>query len=228
MARQRMMQRFARWHIWLGWVVALPILMWALTGLVMVARPIEAVRGEHLRAAPAAIDPARVSFPARIGEPIREARLVAQPGGPVWIVVAADGRQWRYSAIEGTALSPLVADEARALAEAAYAGEAKAARLTYFAPGEAPLDARASGAVWQARFADGTNVYLDDATGEVLALRTEGWRLYDFMYGLHVMDPVSHEDAHNPFVIAFAAFALAGALLGSVLLFRRRKARVKA
>ncbi len=223
-----MMQRFARWHIWLGWVVALPILLWALTGLVMVARPIEQVRGDSLRAQPAAIDPAKIAFPARIGEPIREARLVAQPGGPEWVVVAADGRQWRYSATTGAALSPLVEDEARALAEAAYAGDARAEKLTYFAPGEALLDARASGAVWQARFADGTNVYLDDATGELLALRTAGWRLYDFMYGLHVMDLVGHDDAHNPFVIAFALFALAGALLGSVLLFRRRKARVGA
>lgn len=223
-----MMQRFARWHIWLGWVVGLPVLMWAATGLVMVARPIEDVRGEHLRAAHAAIDPATIAFPARLAEPIHEARLVAQPGGPVWIVVAADGRRWRYSATDGTALSPLVEDEARRIAEAAYAGDARAAKLTYFPPGEAPLDARASGAVWQARFADGTHLYLDDATGEVLALRTSGWRLYDFMYGLHVMDPATHEDAHNPFVIAFALFALAGALLGSVLLFRRRKARVQA
>ena len=38
MARNRLMLRFARWHIWLGWVVALPVLMWLVTGLVMVAR----------------------------------------------------------------------------------------------------------------------------------------------------------------------------------------------
>ena len=84
-----MMQRFARWHIWLGWMVGLPILMWAVTGLVMVARPIEDVRGEHLRAAPVAIDAAGLRFPASIGEPIREVRLIAQPGGPAWIVTAA-------------------------------------------------------------------------------------------------------------------------------------------
>lgn len=221
------MLRFARWHIRLGWVVALPLLMWAVTGLVMVARPIEEVRGEHLRTAPAAIDPAGIAFPTRIGEPIREAHLVSQPGGPRWIVTAADGRRWRYPADGGAALPPLVENEARRIAEAAYAGAGKDAELTYFAAGEAPLDARASGAVWQARFADGTYLYLDDATGEVLALRTPGWRLYDFMYGLHIMDPAAREDAHNPFVIAFALVTLAGALLGGVLLFRRRKRRAK-
>ena len=45
----KIMQRFARWHIWLGWAIAVPLVMWTLTGLVMVARPIEQVRGDHLR-----------------------------------------------------------------------------------------------------------------------------------------------------------------------------------
>ena len=61
----------------------------------------------------------------------------------------------------------------------------------------------------------------------MLALRTGGWRLYDFLYGLHVMDPQTHEDAHNPFAIVFAALSVIGALLGCTLLFRRRKARVR-
>lgn len=227
MSLQRVMQRFARWHIWLGWAVGLPVLMWAVTGLVMVARPIEEVRGESLRAEPAAVDPAGIRFPERIGEPVREARLVAQPDGPAWIVTAADGRRWRYSARYGTATPPVVKDEARRIAEAAYAGGAKLDKVTYFPAGETPTDARASAAVWQARFADGTQVYIDDATGEVLALRTGQWRVYDFLYGLHVMDPQTHEDAHNPFSIVFAVLAVAGALLGCALLFRRRKARVK-
>ncbi len=228
MPSPRLMQRLARWHIWLGWVVALPILMWAITGLVMVARPIEQVRGEHLRAASAPINPAQVVFPPRIGEPIREARLVPHPDGPQWVVTAADGNRWRYSAVHGTATPPVVEDEARRIARAAYSGEAALEATAYFAPGEAPLEARASGAVWQARFADGVHLYVDDATGEVLALRTGGWRLYDFMWGLHIMDPQTREDTQNVFVIAFAVATLIGAALGSILLFRRRKARIRA
>ena len=130
------MRRFARWHIWLGWLVGVPILMWTVTGLFMVARPIEEVRGDHLRAAPAAIDPAGLRFPANIGEPIHEARLVAQPGGPAWIVTAADGARWRYSARTGAAAPPVVAAEARRIAEAAYAGTARLAGTTYFPAGE--------------------------------------------------------------------------------------------
>ena len=38
--------RLRRWHVWLGWLVGLPMLIWTVSGLVMVARPIEEVRGE--------------------------------------------------------------------------------------------------------------------------------------------------------------------------------------
>jgi uncharacterized iron-regulated membrane protein len=225
MNRNRLMLRFARWHIWLGWVVALPVLMWLITGLVMVARPIEEVRGEHLRAAPAAIDAEGLAFP-ELRDRISSARLVRQPDGPVWIVVAADGRRWRYSAGGGGAIPPVIEAEARRIAESAYAGEAALETVTYL-PDDIPREAATAASVWQARFADGTRIYIDDATGEVTSLRTGQWRLYDFMWGLHIMDPAMREDTNNPFVIVFAVLATAGALLGAVLLFRRRKARVK-
>jgi uncharacterized iron-regulated membrane protein len=221
------MRRFAQWHIWLGWIVGLPILMWTVTGLWMVARPIEEVRGEHLRNQHAMVDPAKVRVPANIGEPVHEMRLVAQPDGAQWIVTTANGTRLRYSAEFGTATPPVVKDEAQRIADAAYAGDGKFSGVSYFPPGEAPVDARAEGAVWQARFDDGTRIYIDDATGEVLALRTDQWRLYDFMWGLHIMDPQTREEAHNPFVIAFGSFAVVGALLGCTLLFRRRKAKVR-
>ena len=89
------MQRFARWHVWLGWLVGFPMLMWAVTGLFMVARPIEEVRGTHLRAQQPAVDPAGLAFPTTIGEPILEARLVPQPRGPAWLVTSAEGARWR-------------------------------------------------------------------------------------------------------------------------------------
>jgi hypothetical protein len=221
------MQRFARWHIWLGWIVALPMLMWLVTGLVMVARPIETVRGGALVAQPGAFDPDNLVVP-RIGEPVTQVILQRQPGGPVWIVTTAAGQKLRYSATQGFALSPLDRNEARGIAAAAYAGKARLDSLAYFPADAAPIDLRRAVPSWRARYADGTNLYIDAVTGEFLAVRTGWWRIYDFMWGLHTMDPVTRENSNNPFVIVFGAVALAGALLGSVLLFRRRKARLRA
>ena len=42
------MRLFAKWHIWLAWLTGIPILKWVVTGLIMVSKPIEEVRGTHL------------------------------------------------------------------------------------------------------------------------------------------------------------------------------------
>ena len=226
MARQMFMQRFARWHIWLGWLVGVPILMWTVTGLFMVLRPIDEVRGENLRPAPAAMQTAGLVLPDGAGQ-VRDMTLAAQPDGPVWIVTEADGGRYRYSAQDGSLIPPVVKDEAQRIAAANYSGKATLEGVTYFPDDSPPADLRANIATWQARFSDGTNMYINDSTGEVLAIRTGWWRAYDVMWGLHIMDLKTREDAHHPVLIAFAALSVVGALLGCTLMFRRRKARVK-
>lgn len=227
MTLQRLMQKFARWHIWLGWAVALPLLMWTITGLVMVARPIAEVRGESLRAKSPSADAATLVFPKLTGR-IEGVKLVQQPDGPVWVVTEQGGGRYRYSAKDGSIVPPVIEVEAGAIAQAAYAGDAAIESVKYVPADEAPVELRSSANSWRASFADGTHIFIDDSTGEVLALRTRWWRFYDFLFGLHIMDPKAHEDAHNPFVVVFGAITLVGALLGSILLFRRRKARIKA
>ena len=114
--------------------------------------------------------------------------------------------------------------EARELAMAVYAGKAALQTITHFAADAAPLDLRKDRPSWQAVFADGTHIYIDADTGEVLALRTGYWRAYDFMWGLHIMDPVGREDTSHALLWIFSVIALISSLLGSTLLFRRRKA----
>jgi uncharacterized iron-regulated membrane protein len=224
MAQQRMMLRFARWHIWLGWIVGLPFLMWTLTGLLMVARPIEEVRGEHLRAPPATIAEGAYALPDA-GEPIVRAELVQQPIGPVWLVSTADGARYRYYAPDGSLVPPVIESEAREIAEATYAGDGTLETVAYTPADTPPGDLRAAVNAWQASFSDGTNLYVDAGTGEVLAVRTGWWRTYDLMWALHIMNLKDRENPHHPLIIVSAVLASLGALLGCILLFRRRKAR---
>ena len=227
MARLSIMQKFARWHIWLGWLVGVPILMWTLTGLTMVMKPIEEVRGEHLRAEAPLVDPRGLVLPQDTRGQVRSIELVQQVDGPAWIVTEPGGAAFRYSASDGVVLPPLLEDEARRVAEAAYSGPGAFESATYFPADVSPLDLRAPFDAWQAHFSDGTNIYMRASTGEVVALRTGWWRLFDFMWGLHIMDLEQREDSSHPILIAFAALGVAGSLLGCVLMFRRRKARVK-
>lgn len=223
----RLMRRLAQWHIWVGWVAALPILLWVITGLLMAARPLAEVRGEGLQAPPGAVDASAFVLP-KFAARVEAVQLVNQPDGPMWIVTEQGGGRYRYSAKDGTIVSPVILDEAERIATAAYAGDARLEKMTFIPADSAPIDLRRNVDAWQGRFSDGTYVYIDGGTGEVLALRTKWWRFYDFLYGLHIMDPAGRESAHNPFLVVLGLGALAGAVLGSILLFRRRKARPKA
>ena len=65
---------------------------------------------------------------------------------------------------------------------------------------------------------DGTHFYVDAGSGEVVARRTSWWRIYDFMWGLHIMDLQTREDAHNPWLVGFGIVAAITTLLALVLL----------
>ena len=222
--RRRLMPRFARWHIWMGWIAALPLLLWIISGLFMAARPIEVVRGGALRTAAAPLPATGLVTPQRSGA-VTRLTLADALGQPVWLVTGTDQVQARYSARDGAPLGPVSVIEARQLAEAAFAGASTLTAVRRFAADAAPLDLRRPRPSWQASFADGTHIYIDADTGEVLALRTRFWRAYDLMWGLHIMDPRTREDTSNVLLWVFGGIALVSCLLGSVLLFRRRKVR---
>ena len=224
-----MMQRFAKWHIWLGWLVGVPIVMWMATGLFMAAKPIEQVRGEHLRVEQA-IEPLILPGSALAGEefPIREMRVVMHNGQAVAILTGMDGSVRRVDMQSGSALPALTANDARLLVAERIKGGEKVKSVRSFEANEVPFDFRRPIPVWQVTLEGGTNVYVGRETGQIEAVRTRWWRGFDFMWGLHIMDLSEREDTSHPILILFAALGLLGSLLGSVLMFRRRKARVKA
>ena len=226
MTRRQIMLKFARWHIWLGWLVGLPILMWTVTGLIMVWHPIEYVRGNHLRADVPPLETQALVMPS-IDAPVRSIRLESFYDGPGWIVVEDSGASFRYSPLDGRLYNPVMKGDARAIANAAYAGDAELAALTYYPADSAPVDLRTPVNSWQARFADDTHIYIHSQTGEVLAVRSGWWRVFDFVWGLHIMDLETREDTSHPILIIFAFLGVIGSLLGCALMFRRRKAKVK-
>ncbi len=227
MAKQKYMRRFAKWHIWLGWLVGVPVLMWTVTGLIMVWHPIEYVRGAHLRHEVPAVSTAALVMP-QLPETVRSVTLQGFADGPGWIVVEEGGARYRYSAQDGRLYNPLSEAGAREIAEATFAGDGALEAVTYFPADQNPIDLRAGAAAWQARFADDTHIYIAAQTGEVLAVRSGWWRVFDFMWGLHIMDLQEREDTSHPILILFAALGVVGSLLGCTLMFRRRKARVRA
>jgi hypothetical protein len=210
-----------RIHVWIGWLIGIPLLIWTVSGLWMVSRPIEEIRGVHLKAdAPTLrLDGPIVvpAFPVDHGAPL-SVRLEQQDSGPVWIATFAHGHEMRAAASDGKWLPKVSEAEARKIAERWYKPDAPIVSAKHTAADAPPIDLRRERPAWGIGFADGANVYVDADTGSLLAIRSGQWRWFDFMWGLHIMDLQSREDTSHPLLIAFAAIAALGTLLGLILL----------
>ena len=231
MARQRAMRMFAKWHIWLGWLVGLPVLMWTLTGLIMVIKPIEEVRGNHLRKDVAEIALPRdaniaVTLPASGTQAVRSVTTLVERGETVTRIEYMDGTSERFRA-DGSRMAPLSEVEARLIAAEQIVGGDRVASTARFTAEDVPFDFRRPVPVWQVALEDGTHVYIGTESGAVEAVRTRWWRIFDFVWGLHIMDLETREDTSHPVLILFALLGVIGSLLGCILMFRRRKARIK-
>jgi len=217
---------FRRWHIWIGWLAAVPVLFWVVSGLIMVWKPIEEVRGADLLREPAPVKLVGPPIPPNVaGVALDGLSLEQRAGGPRW-VVQLPGRTRLADPLTGLLLQPYSAADATREVVSRYTGEAKVAAVSRTDPANPPIDLRRPIAAWQVSMDDGTRFYVDAASGEIVATRTRWWRFYDFMWGLHIMDTKTREDTHNPLMITFGLAALAMSLVGAVLLpltIRRRR-----
>ena len=217
--------KLMRWHVWLGWLIGVPIIIWTASGLLMVVQPIETVRGSHLRSATPGLDAIQPVAPLLEGRQTKSLTLQQNSAGPFWVIAYADGGKRRADALTGALLPPVSAVEADALASAARSRPAAIRSVTRFDADNAPMDQRSGRPSWQVVFDDDARFYIDADTGELLAVRTKFWRAFDFMWGLHIMDLQTREDTSHPILIGSAALALVGSILGFVMLFTRRRRR---
>ena len=64
------------------------------------------------------------------------------------------------------------------------------------------------------------NVYVDAISGQVVAIRSEQWRLWDLMWGLHIMDWETRDEINNWLLKLFSVLALISSLTGVFVFFR--------
>lgn len=191
----------------------------------MVARPIEEVRGTGVRAELEQVNFTGLVLPQVTGM-ANAARLVKIGARDQWIVDQGKILE-RYDARTGARLPEVAMAEARNLADAAYLADARPVKQVAFDALNPPLDLRKARPSWQIHFDDGTHVYIDKESGEVLAIRTRQWRAFDFMWGLHIMDPQTREDTSHPLLIVAAGLSFVSVLIGIIMLFMRRKRGVR-
>ena len=215
---------WAKIHKWLALAMAIQILFWFVSGLFFAWVPIERVRSEHVKAeappAPVALNVAAAGLAGLAREGVTGERIELRTllGRPVALVTVREGRPRLYDLATGRAAGPISAPAAARIAEADHAGDARAARVTQVT--EASPEYRGALPAWRVDFEDGANraLYVAADTGAVTARRSTLWRVYDFLWGLHIMDWRGHEDFNSWLLVIATALGLVIVVSGIVLL----------
>ncbi len=169
---------------------------------------------------------------ASAGAPVRQLQHRMLLGQPIVEAQLGDGKVRLLDARTAKPLPPVDGAAAALIARQAYRGDRGSAPVIERI--ERPsTEYRGALPAWRASFpdADETRIYVAAETGRLTSVRTGTWRLYDFFWGLHIMDWTEHERLNTPWLNAFAAGGLVFAVAGAILLFmrwprrRRRKAQ---
>ena len=220
-----------RIHKWLALFVGIQAVIWTATGMYMVAVHIDTIHGDHLvRPTPSQPQPlAGLVSPAVVvaAQPdAREVRLQRLLGRPVWRVDAKAGA-YVVDARSGVRMAPITETQARAIASGHYTGSPDIVSVKLLT--EAPLEMQSrKPPYWQVEFAgwNRPTFYISPTTGELISRRHNLWRIFDFVWMLHIMDYDERTDVNNPLLRVATWSAVLMALAGATLLlwsFPRKK-----
>ena len=160
-----------RLHIWLGWLIAVPLLLWTVSGLFMVSFPIEQVRGADLRAEPPSLSELPPQVLPSLEPGASHVELIARVDGPRWVMHLPDNEMVVRDALSGRLTPQVDAPHASRIANAALKAPANIVTVRRFAADANPIDLRRDRPAWQVEYADGVRVYVDADSGAVLAVR---------------------------------------------------------
>jgi uncharacterized iron-regulated membrane protein len=241
---------FRKLHRWLGLLMALQILAWMASGLYFSIIPIETIRGEHLVSGPTALPaealdgllPAARAWEAvqvSLGTAVKLASMsvVVRGGTPYYRVAGTQATEPFVRLVDarrGEVQAFLDEGKVRAIASASLVVPSRVRSVELVTEATPGSEYRGrSLPLWRVSHVEpeSLNLYVDGWTGEVVARRTARWRIFDFLWMLHIMDFEDRDDFNTGLLQVAAALGLLLALTGlvywamSTRLFRRRRRR---
>ncbi|MRX27527.1 PepSY domain-containing protein [Kangiella sp. HZ709] len=234
MNKQQLYRYSRKIHKWVGLFIAIQVLFWIVGGLVMSSIPLEKVHGKHLHKSSKEQQVSTADYQVSLETILSKyshnptaVKFYRVKDVPAYEIEDKD--KYYYSGITGNHLELLSQLEIEQLAKGYFTGNEpiKSSELIKNIPLEA---SKLEGPVWQLFFDDiiDTTFYIHPYNGQLLTVRSDIWRLFDFVWMLHIMDYDTRDDFNNPLLITFAASALIFTISGIILLFqvfRRRKVK---
>lgn len=201
-------------HKYIGLLVSLQLLAWTVSGTYFAFKNIDTIRGTPYRQAAEfhsfELSKFNNSYLAK------ELHMIFRLGEPVMVV--QDENDTIYFDAAGKPVAEITGQQAVEIVN----------KKTNLTPLEAiRIDKDYPGSEFRGRelplykvttdSSDNVNVYLNAMSGEVTAIRSESWRIWDFLWGLHIMDYVDRDDFHNIWLKIFSVLAIVTSLSGIVL-----------
>jgi hypothetical protein len=213
-------------HKWLGLIVGIQLLIWLGSGLYMVVVDIDFIHGDPLvknMEQPITVPGAGQLSMTSVRKQYSNARQIGLRtvmGKTHYTVTTADSR-YLIDAETGVLRSPLDETTARQIAAYHFAGSAPMINSSLI-NSDPPMEIQTRRLpLWRVDFDDrfATSFYIDPYDGSLVTRRHRYWRIFDFLWMLHIMDYEDRSDAHNLLLITAQITGLSFATTGLWLLF---------
>ena len=206
-------------HKYLSFFISLQLLLWTISGIYFAFNKIELVRGEqYLNHLETSFDLSKLDFEI---EKAKEVEFKKRLGTEIVIIKTKDAT--RYLNMLGQPLTKISMEDA-------MASVLTQTTLIPFATEE--IVNEKSGSEYRGRSlpiyrvksknAKGTelNVYINVYSAEVVAIRSNKWKIWDLMWGFHIMDWKERDNIDNLLLKIFSILALVSSVTGIMLFFK--------
>ena len=200
-------------------LISIQLLLWTISGIYFAFNQIELVRGEQYRQDDkVSIDLSRVDRKVLDADSIRFIKRLDAPA----LVVKKDN-EIRYLDLLGNPLDKLSLQEVQSIVRSSTALRVLGAEEVLIPEPGAEYRGRPL-PLYRVRSINDEdeeiNVYVAGFSGEVVAIRNEQWRIWDLMWGLHIMDWEERDDFNHWLLRVFSVLALISSVTGLFLFVR--------
>ena len=206
-------------HKYLSFFISLQLFLWTISGIYFAFNKIELVRGEQYRLTESfLVNFNEVNFSR---SDVYQIRAIKRLDEIIFVVDASKGTE--YLNALGTPLSKLSKSEVFEIVSSSSTLEpidleeiSESSKGSEFRGRDLPLYKVISLNDKGKKI----NLYLNVFSGEITAVRSLQWRIWDLMWGFHIMDWQTRDRINNIFLKIFSILALLSSISGILLFFK--------
>jgi len=206
-------------HKYFSLIVSIQLLLWTVSGIFFAFNKIELIRGEGYM-----LVKDKISFFKSPEFEIQSSDIVTvMKRLDKTVFIVKDGEDAKYLNFRGQEIEKLSYEQSREIVKA----------MTRLTPTNVyEINQKVAGSEYRGRALPlyritsydennkEINVYLNPYSGKIEAIRTLSWRIWDFLWGLHIIDWSERDNINNIFLQIFSLLALVSSITGIILFFR--------